>query len=130
MLLGDVALVRRVDTVAVIGWACRLAAGGMGQARVAVAVARPGSTVRGWLRRLRSVAGGVAAHFAMWAHRLDANLAPIGPAGSTLADAVEAVGVAARAASLRLGPRPAWSWASVLTVGGLLSNTNTPWLAP
>ena len=67
---------------------------------------------------------------ALWAHALDANQKPIEPAGSALADAVEAVGVAARAASLRLGPRPAWSWASVLTVGALLANTNTPWLAP
>ena len=86
--------------------------------------------MRGWLRRLRAAAVRVAAHFGVWAHRLDANLGSIAPAGSTLADAVEAVGVAARAASLRLGSRPAWSWASVLTVGGLLSNTNTPWLAP
>lgn len=130
VLLADVALVRRVDTVAVIGRACRLAAGGMGQARVAAAVDRPGSTVRGWLRRFRAAAVRVAAHFGVWAHRLDANLGPIDPAGGPLADAVEAVGVAARAASLRLGSRPAWSWASVLTVGGLLANTNTPWLAP
>jgi hypothetical protein len=113
VLLADIALVRRVDTVAVVGRACRLAAGGMGQARVAVEVGRPISTVRGWLRRFRAAAVRVAAHFGVWAHRLDPNLGPIGPAGSRLADALEAVGVAARAASLRLGSRPAWSWASV-----------------
>jgi hypothetical protein len=60
---------------------------------------------------------------------LDPVLGPVLPAGSAVADAVEAIGVAARAASLRLGPRRPWSWASVLTVGRLLSNTNTPWLA-
>lgn len=64
-----------------------------------------------------------------WAHRLDPILGPVTPAGSAVADAVEVMGVAARAASLRLGPRPPWSWVSVLTVGGLLANTNTPWLA-
>jgi hypothetical protein len=76
------------------------------------------------------VAARAAAFFAAWAHRLDPMLSPLVPAGSPVADAVEAIGVAARAASLRLGPRPPWSWASALTVGRLLANTNTPWLAP
>ena len=71
-----------------------------------------------------------AVFFAGWAYRLDSMLGPVAPAGSPVADAVEAIGVAARAASLRLGPRPPWSWVSALTVGGLLANTNTPWLAP
>ncbi len=47
-----------------------------------------------------------------------------------LADVVEAIAVAARAASLRLRPRPAWCWASVLTAGHLLANTNSPWPVP
>ena len=68
----------------------------------------------------------MTAHFTLWAHRLDPNLGPIAPAPSVLAGAVEAVGVAARAASLRLGPRPAWSWASVLSGGMLLYNTSSP----
>jgi hypothetical protein len=86
--------------------------------------------VRGWLRRFRRAAVRVAAHFTVWAHRLDPNVAAFAPSGSTLSDAVEAVGVAARAASLRFGPRPGWSWASVLTGGGLLCNTNSPWPTP
>jgi hypothetical protein len=130
VLLPDVALGRRVDTVAVIGGALTAAAAGAGHRKVAVLVGRPASTVRGWLRRFRRAAARVATHFSVWAHRLDPNLAVIGPAGSPVADAVEAVGVAARAASLRLGPRPGWSWASVLTGGGLLFNTNSPWPVP
>jgi len=130
VLLPDVALLRRVDTAGVIGTALMAAAGGLGHRKVAERVDRPVSTVRGWLRRFRSVAVRVAAHFAAWALRLDPNQGPIVPAGSGVGDALEAVGVAARAASLRLGPRPPWSWASVLTAGRLLSNTNTPWLAP
>lgn len=130
VLLPDVALGRRVDAVAVIGRALRLAAGGAGHRRVAAGVDRPASTVRGWLRRFAAAAVRVAAHFTVWAHRFDPGLGPVCPAGSPVADAVEAVGVAARAASLRLGPRPAWSWASVLTAGMLLSNTSTPWPAP
>jgi len=130
-LVPDVLLVRRVDTAEVIGSALAYAAtSGVGHRRVAERVGRPASTVRDWLARFRDVAVRVAAHFAAWANHFDPMLAPIGPAGSPVADAVEAVGVAARAASLRLGSRPLWSWVSVLTVGALLSNTNSNWLAP
>lgn len=128
VLLPDGVLARRVDSVGVIGAALTAAAAGGGHRKVAEVVARPASTVRGWLRRFRAAAARVAAHFWGWAHRLDPMLGPVSPAGSLVADAVEAIGVAARAASLRLGPRSPWSWASVLTVGRLLSNTNTPWL--
>jgi hypothetical protein len=126
VLLPDVLLCRRVDTVAVIGRALVAAGDGAGCRRATEVVRRPFSTVRGWLRRFRAVAAQVAAHFTLWAHRLDANLGPIAPSGSALADALAAIGVAARAASLRLGPRPAWSWASALSGGMLLANTSSP----
>jgi hypothetical protein len=129
VLLPDGVLARRVDTVGVIGSALTHGAAGGGHRKVAEAVGRPASTVRGWLRRFRAAAARVAAHFLGWASSLDPMLQPVLPTGSPLSDAVEAIGVAARAASLRRGPRPPWSWASVLTVGQLLSNTNTPWLA-
>jgi Homeodomain-like domain len=130
VLLPDVALLRRVDTVAVIGRAVTASAAGAGHRRIADELGRPPSTVRGWLRRFVAAAGRIAAHFTVWAHRLDPNLGPISPAGGRLGDAVEAIGVAARAASLRLGLRPPWSWAAVLTFGRLLCNTSSPWLAP
>ena len=130
VLLPDVALFRRVDAVAVIGRALVAAVAGTGHRRIAEELGRPAPTVRGWLRRFRAVAARVAAHFLAWAHRLDPNLAAPEQAGNPMADAVEAIGVAARAGSLRLGPRPAWSWASALSAGRLLSNTNSPWLAP
>jgi Domain of unknown function (DUF6431) len=127
VLLPDVLLCRRVDTVAVVGRALTAAAGGASCRRAAVLVSRPLTTVRGWLRRARAVAAQLAVHFTVWAHRLDANLGPIAPCGSALADALAAIGAAARAASLRLGPRPAWSWASALSGGMLISNTSSPW---
>lgn len=130
VLLADVALARRVDAVALIGRAITMAADGRGHRTIAERLARPASTVRGWLRRFRAAAGRIAVHFGAWAHRLEPTVVPIAPAGSPLADGLEAIGVAARAASLRLGPRPPWSWASVLSVGGLLANTSSPWLAP
>ena len=130
VLLPDVALARRVDAVAVIGRALVAAAAGAGHRTIAEELGRPAPTVRGWLRRFRAAAARVAAHFLAWAHRLDPNLAVPEPAGNPVAEAVEAIGVAARAGALRLGPRPGWSWASALSAGRLLSNTNSPWLAP
>ena len=130
VLLPDHALLRRVDAVAVIGRALVAAAAGAGHRCIASRLGRPSSTVRGWLRRLRALAARIAAHFVTWAARLDPNLGVVAPAGNPLADAAEAIGMAARAASLRLGPRPAFSWMSALSAGRLLSNTNSPWLAP
>lgn len=130
VLLPDVVLLRRVDAVAVIGAGLLAGAEGAGHRWVAAALDRPASTVRGWLRRARVAAERIRVHFITWAARLDPLLVPPAPAGSALADAVEAVALAARALSLRLGPRPVWSVASSLTAGTLLSNTNWPWLAP
>ena len=126
VLLPDVLLCRRVDTVAVVGRALTAAGGGASCRRAAMLVGRPLTTVRGWLRRARAVAAQLAVHFTVWAHRLDANLGPIAPSGSALADALAAIGAAARAASLRFA-RPAWSWASALSGGMLISNTSSPW---
>lgn len=129
VLLDDVALVRRVDVVAVIGTALLAAARGAGFRRAAELIGRPATTVRGWLRRARAAAARIREHFTRWAHALDASLPAIEPAGSALADALAALGVAARAASVALGPRPAWSWVSVLSGGRLLANTSSPWPA-
>jgi hypothetical protein len=79
--------------------------------------------------RFRSCAELIAAHFLRWA--LDASVdAPVGQ-GSLVGDALEAIGVCTRLASLLLRSRPPWSWVSALTAGGLLSiNTEPPWPAP
>jgi len=125
-----VVLLRRVDAVGVIGSALVMAAEGTGHRRIAGVVGRPVETVRGWLRRARLSAERIRAHFTVWARALDPLLAPLAPGGSGLADALEAMAVAARAAQLRLGLRPVWSLVSAMTAGGLLSNTNTPWPKP
>lgn len=130
VLLPDLVLSRRVDVVAVIGSALTAAARGLGHRRVAEQLGRPPTTVRGWLRRFRDRAGEVAVFFRAWAHHLDPMLdTPVG-GGPAVLEALEAIGLAARAASLRLGPRPPWSWVSVLSLGALLANTSSPWLAP
>jgi hypothetical protein len=130
VLLPDVCLGRRRYVVEVIG-AALLSLGWEGYRRAGERLGVPGETVRDWRRRFRSRAGLVAAHFLRWARALDASLdAPAG-GGSLVGDALEAIGVCARLASLVLRSRPVWSWVSALTAGGLLAiNTSAPWPTP
>lgn len=85
------------------------------------------STVRGWLRRFAQSAEAVRGWFTVLAHDLDPMLAPVAPTGTPAGDAVEAIAVAARAASLRLGLVEPWRFASAASRGRLLSNTGWPW---
>jgi hypothetical protein len=130
VLLPGVCLSRRRDAVEVIGDAL-LAAAGMGYRRIAERLDRPAETVRDWLARFSARAALVAAHFWSWARAFDGAVLPAAVGGSSLLDAVEAIGVCTRAASLALGRRAPWSWVSALTAGRLLSiNTSPPWPAP
>lgn len=130
VLLPDLWLVRRADGVAVIGAALLAHVRGAGHRRVAAALGRPAATVRGWFRRFSSNAEQLRAHFRRWALALDARLDEIEPQDSVVGDALEAIGLAARAASVLLGPRPPWSWGSAMTAGALLSNTSSPFPVP
>jgi uncharacterized protein YdbL (DUF1318 family) len=98
-------LVRRLDLLEVIGAALWASAAGLGHRRIAAALGRPATTVRGWLRFGRQAAE-LRALATQLAHRLDADLGPIAPRSSSTADAVEALGVAAAAAVRRLGRLP------------------------
>jgi hypothetical protein len=130
VLLPDVCLSRRRYVVEVIG-AALLSAGVEGYRRAGERLGVPGETVRDWRRRFRSRAELLVGHFLRWARALDASLDPPAGQGSLVADAVEAIGVCTRMASLLLGRRSPWSWASALTAGGLLEiNTRTPWPVP
>ena len=64
-------LLRRRDAVEVVGAALTAKARGDGYRRIAAGLARPASTVRGWLRRFAAMAGALRAHFTRWAHALD-----------------------------------------------------------
>ena len=130
VLLPDVCLARRRYVVEVIG-AALLSAGREGYRRAGDRLGVPGETVREWRRRFRSLAELIVDHFLRWARAMDASLAPPAERGSQIADAVEAIGVCTRVASLLLRRRSPWSWASALTAGGLLEiNTFTPWPVP
>ena len=130
VLLPDGLLARRRDEVEVIGVALVAHVAGVGHRRIAERLGVPAATVRGWLRRLRLRAAVIAAFFTQWALTLAPGSDPPAPTSSAVSDAVEAVGVATRAAVGRFGPGPVWERAGRLTGGGLLANTSCLWLAP
>ncbi|TMM06636.1 MAG: hypothetical protein E6G05_03905 [Actinobacteria bacterium] len=126
VLLPDLLLSRRRDEVAVIGAAIEAKVAGLGHRPIAERLGVPKDTVRGWLRRFVVRAGQVRAHFTRWAVALDPELGPVLPAGSGVADALEAIAIAARGWVLRFGPGEVWPIAAVLSGGVLLCNTSCP----
>jgi hypothetical protein len=130
VLLPDFCLARRRYAVAVIGTVL-LSIGAEGYRRAAERIGAPGETVRDWRRRFQSRAELIASHFLRWARALDGSSDPGAGQRSPVADAVEAIGVCTRVASLVLGRRSPWSWVSALTAGQLLAiNTSAPWPVP
>ena len=130
VLLPEVCLARRRYVAEVIGETL-LSAGREGYRRAGERLGVPGETVRDWRRRFRSLAEVIIGHFLRWARALDGSFDPLVGQGALVADAMEAIGVCTRMASLRLGRRAPWSWVSALTAGGLLEvNTSTPWPVP
>jgi hypothetical protein len=113
VLLPRSVLLRRADDVAVIGAALAAKAAGSRHRPIALLVDRPVSTVRGWSRRFGARAESLRVLFTSLLHALDVSAGPLAPAGSVFADALEAIGRAAAAASRRLGPQPPWQFASV-----------------
>ena len=145
VLLPTVGLLRRLDLVEVIGAALLARARQASLRQVAAELGVPLSTVRGWLDRMTGErAELVRAHFTRLALWLDPSVEAPEPRGSPLADAVEAIGIAAVAAARRLGstgpasaPGGPWRLAAGATGGRLLaplalgaSNTSSLFPAP
>lgn len=138
LLLVDV-LLRRADTVAVIGSALADKALGHGHRVIAARLGRPASTVRGWLRRFESRAESVRTALTALAATLVVDAVLPDPEGDVFADAVSAVGAAASAAARRFGVAVVSGWRLVncVTAGRLLApgwpggscNTSWPWAA-
>ncbi len=131
VLVPEDTLLRRRDGVEVIGAALVAKAQGQGHRRIAAHLGRVASTVRGWLRRFAQKAGSIREHFTRWAHTLGpSHDRRFSGGGTAFCDAVEAIGMAGAVAVRRFGPRSPWSLASVLTGGGLLCNTSSPFPRP
>lgn len=132
-------LLRRCDEVSVIGNALLRSAVGQGYGPIAWALERPLSTVRGWIRRWRSVAERVRVLFTVLLVDLDPEPQVPESMGSSPADAVAMVFAARGGAVRRFGGRvsflSAWELASAVTLGTLLApvikaagiNTNRLW---
>jgi hypothetical protein len=129
VLLADVALLRRRDAVEVIGAAIEAKVGGEGHRRIAERLGVPKDTVRGWLRRFAADSEAIRAHFTRLAFALEVELGAVLGAGGVLADALEAIAVAARAWVLRFASRALWPLVSELSGGVLLCNTSCPFPA-
>ena len=125
VLLPDCTLLRRQDEVAVIGAAIAAHVGGQGHRKIAARLGLAAGTVRGWLRRFAQRRELLRAHFTRCAAVLEVEVGALLPAGGDVADALEAIGVAARAWRLRFGEGEAWPAASRLS-GGLLLATRAP----
>jgi hypothetical protein len=110
---------RRRDGAEVIGEALLAKAHGQGHRRIAGRLGRPSGTVRGWLRAFASRAELVAVSATRWTHAIDGHGRSHRPAGSPLAEALDALGNVARACRLRLG-MSASPWELAVTLTGLL----------
>lgn len=126
MLLPVVALWRRRDGVEVFGEVFTRCAAGQGVRAIAESVGRPWGTVRGWVRRMRACAERVRAGFTVVAAGLDGDRPGLAPAGSVVADAVNAVLALAAAAGRRFPELVAagvevWEMACAVTGGMLLA---------
>ena len=122
VVLPDLCLLRRQYEAAVIGAVIEArAAGCCGYRRIAAGLEVPVRTVRRWLGRFAGHAEVIRSHFTRWAFALDPELPAILPAGGVFEDAVEAIGVAARAWVRRLGGRPVWSLVAFLSGWMLLA---------
>jgi hypothetical protein len=144
VLLPASVLLRRADAATVIGTALLAKAGGAGHRPIAVLLAVPASTVRGWLRRIVSIAERVLAVLAATAAQLGSEFVAPAATADPVAAVVEMLGAVSAAMARRLGGSCLpWRLATILTGGRLLApggpdlvsgwalgrNTNSLWAA-
>ncbi|HXO52140.1 MAG TPA: hypothetical protein VN888_14190 [Mycobacterium sp.] len=122
VLLPVTALLRRADTAAVVMAALAAKADrGFGFRWIAAELARPGETVRGWLRRFAERAEAVRSTFTVWLRAVDPDPLMPDPAGGVFADAVTVIAAVAVAVSARFGlPMVSLAGVAVAVSGGRL----------
>ena len=118
VLLPAWSVPRRRDGAEVIGSALLDKSAGAGHRTIAQRLGRPPGTVRSWLGTFARRAETISRSARSWAHAIDASLTPTRLAGTPLADAVEALGIAVRAcrSELRMRAGP-WELAVALLHG-------------
>lgn len=137
VLLPVGVLLRRADSVGVVGAAIAAKATGLGARPIAESLDRPLGTVREWLRRFGERAGAVRGWFTGLLCAVAVDPVPPAPAGSVWADAVVAMRAAAAAVMSRFGVIgvTVWQVVGAASSGRLLApgwptgsiNTSSPW---
>ena len=102
---------------------------GWGYPRIAASLGIPATTFGDGGRRFGALASSLRAYFTALLYFLDPSFGAIDPRASPLADALEAIVLAAGAAERAFGPASLWRFASGASGGRLLANTN-PSLPP
>lgn len=128
VLLPALAPPRSSYAMDVVGSVLLRSAQGQSHRSIATRLDLPADTVRGWIRRVSGRAEWLRVQGVTTATTLDPMLGPIDPApGRTaLADAVEALGVAAAAAQRLFGPSATpWQLIAMLAGGQLLTPLRT-----
>ncbi|MFD9633109.1 DUF6431 domain-containing protein [Streptomyces violascens] len=119
VLLPPYCLLRRADSVHTVAPALLDHAAGDGHRRIAERLHRPAATVRGWLRRASERAAFWRRHGVIYAYHLTPDAGPFPPRATALAEALDALGEAAR---LGQAQHPAWAatdpWSAVALVTG------------
>jgi hypothetical protein len=139
VLLPVEMLARRADGADVVGKALVAKASGRGARPIAVALARPLGTVRGWLRAFAVKAELLRSWFIQLLVAVAPDPVVPDAVGTVFADAVAAIAAASIAVADRFAVRMVTPWpiASAASQGSLLSpgwpakpiNTSSPWLA-
>jgi transposase-like protein len=121
VLVPPAALPRRRDAIEAVGAALLKAAGGHGHRVIADQLGLPPSTVRNWLRRFRRRAEHLRGRAVRALFALGGEVPDIEPRATALADAVEALGLAASAAVRRFGWTGTSPWRIIAAISrGLL----------
>jgi hypothetical protein len=123
VLLPLWSLPRHRDAVETVGDALFKAAHGQGHRSIAQGLALPPSTIRHWLRRARGRAEWLRQRAVRVGHEIDVCLPFSPPRASRLAEALDALGLAAAAAIRRFGwvGTSPWRVIAALSGGHLLS---------
>jgi hypothetical protein len=125
VLLPALVAPRRADTTAGIGAAIQASADGVGYRRIAAELDRPVSTVRRWIRAVRTAghAQWLRERAVGWIARVAPDvLAELGPEPTRLREALTALAAAAVVLRTRLLPQmPPWSVIGLITHGRLVA---------
>jgi transposase-like protein len=118
VLVPPAALPRRRDAIENVGAALLKAAAGHGHRVIADQLGLPPSTVRNWLRRARRRAEHLRGQALRALFALGGEIPDIEPRATPLANAVEALGLAASAAVRRFGWSGTSAWRIIAAISG------------